>query len=101
MNPVGSLRISVDVKRAEGFEIVVDDRAITAYPGETVAAAMLCAGLRTTRSSALPGQPRGFFCGMGVCWECAVRIDGTRTERACMERVRPGIRVDTSLDGGP
>jgi len=91
----GDLRVNLDVARGEAMEILVDGVAILAYPGESIAAAMMAAGLRRTRGSSRRGEPRGFFCGMGVCWECAVRIDAARTERACMERVRPGMRVDT------
>lgn len=95
----GDLRVNLDVARGEAMEILVDGVAIRAYAGESIAAAMMAAGLRRTRGSSRRGEPRGFFCGMGVCWECAVRIDAARTERACMERVRPGMRVDTLAPG--
>ena len=95
MKHARSLRVDTDVARGEAMQIIVDGVAIPAHAGESVAAAMLAAGLRCTGRSVRRGEPRGFFCGMGVCWECAVVIDGVRTERACMQRVRPGMRVDT------
>src|SRR5258705_2554161 len=62
--------------------IEFEGRSIAARRGESVAAALTAAGvrgLRTTRS----GAERGIFCGMGVCQECLVEIDG-RPQRACM-----------------
>ena len=94
-------RIQRDVHRESAISLIVDGTTITAYPGESVAAALLAAGIRATRRSSLLAEPRGFFCGMGVCWECAVRIDGGRPRRGCMVRVRDGMRVDTGDIGGP
>jgi NADPH-dependent 2,4-dienoyl-CoA reductase/sulfur reductase-like enzyme len=68
-----------------------EDREIAASPGETVAAALLAAGettFRRTREDA----PRGPFCGMGVCFDCLVTIDG-ETARACLVPAKPGAVV--------
>lgn len=89
------LRVDADVERAPAFEIQVDGRAVTAHPGESVAAALLAAGVPATRRSVRRREPRAYFCGMGVCWECAVRVDGGRRERACMLEARPGMRIET------
>ena len=88
-------RIDLDVARGEPFEIVVDGVAVAAHAGETVAAVLLTIGVQGTRRSTQLGEPRGYFCGMGICWECVVHIDGDLLERACMQQVRPGMRVDT------
>ena len=68
-----------------------------AIEGETVAAALTAAGvtaLRRTRN----GEPRGVFCGMGVCHECLVTVDGRRAQRACMTKVRDGMVVGSHRD---
>lgn len=88
-------RIALDVKRGPPFDIVVDGVAVVAHAGESVAAALLAAGVSGLRRSVRLGETRGYFCGMGICWECVVHIDGGRLERACMQRVSPGMRVDT------
>ena len=75
-------------------EISFDSRSVPALEGETVAAALSASGilgLRTTRS----GQRRGVFCGMGICFECLVRIDGRPNQRACLTKVRGGMTVET------
>ena len=72
-----------------------DGESITAYEGETVAMALWAVGIRALRTSPKRGEDRGFFCGMGVCQECVVIIEGKRRE-SCMTLVRPGLAVQSS-----
>ena len=76
------------------FSFSVDGESVEARAGETVAAAMLAAGRRTIRRTAKRDEPRGLYCVMGVCWECAVLIDG-RIVRACAVPAAPGLAVET------
>lgn len=78
----------------EHVEIRIDGRAVRAPADGTVAAAMLNAGLWTFRQS-VSGQWRGPVCGMGICHECRVTIDGVAQRRACLEPVKPGMTVTT------
>jgi hypothetical protein len=64
------LRLDSNVERGRSVCITVDGQVIEAYEGETVAAAMLAAGRHTFRHTHPEGQPRGIFCGMGICYEC-------------------------------
>ena len=60
-----------------------DGAAVPVRPGDTVATALMRAGRiaqRVTRGD----NPRGLFCGMGVCHDCLVVIDGRAAQRACM-----------------
>ncbi len=69
-----------------------EGRDIDAREGQTVAAALSAAGelaLRETRT----GTARGVFCGMGVCQECLVTVDGMPNRRACLEPARDGAHV--------
>lgn len=72
--------------------IRVGDRSIAAHEGETVATALLAAGLRATRVSAVRGEPRGPLCLMGTCQDCTVEIDGA-VDLACQRFVRDGMVV--------
>jgi sarcosine oxidase subunit alpha len=92
---MADLRIA-SAPRGEKITIVVNGRACAAYAGESVHAALLAAGYRVLRNSQHTGQPRGFFCGMGVCYDCLVTIDGEPNQRACMTPVHDGmeIRID-------
>jgi predicted molibdopterin-dependent oxidoreductase YjgC len=87
-------RIEHDVRRPAPVTIEVDGEALAAYPGESLAAALLAAGRRAFRTTA-GGEPRGPFCNMGVCFDCLVEVDGEANVRACMTPVREGMRVGT------
>ena len=99
MNPASSFRRLEAA--APTVEIVVDGTPVSAAAGDTVAAALLAAGRRATRSTAVSGAPRGPFCMMGTCFECQVQIDGA-TVQACMTAVADGLVVRTirGLPGG-
>jgi predicted molibdopterin-dependent oxidoreductase YjgC len=85
--------------------LLVDGRAVTAAPGDSVAAALLAAGVSAFRHTARSGSARGPFCGMGVCFDCLVTVDGTPNRQACLVPVREGMRIETgggapALPGG-
>ena len=64
-----------------------DGREIEALPGETIAAALAAADIVAVRQ-ARSGAPRGPFCGMGVCFDCLVTVDGRPNQRACLDQGR-------------
>ena len=66
--------------------ITFDGIEIAARPGMTVAAALTAAGITTFRQTR-GGAARGLFCGMGVCQDCLVEIDGCPNQRACMAKI--------------
>jgi predicted molibdopterin-dependent oxidoreductase YjgC len=75
--------------------IYVDGRPVPAREGEPIAAALYANGIRTTRYSSLSGEPRGPFCMIGRCTECAMIVDGVPNVRTCLTPVREGMIVDT------
>ena len=70
-----------------------------AFLGETVAAVMLAGGEIATRTT-VGGVPRGIFCGIGVCFDCLVVVDGVPNTRACMTPVRDGMQVSRQSGWG-
>lgn len=74
--------------------IWIDDVEAQVAAGSTVAAALALVGDGVARRS-VSGEPRSPLCGMGVCHECRVEIDGMAQQRACMIAVRDGMRVRT------
>jgi predicted molibdopterin-dependent oxidoreductase YjgC len=74
--------------------IMIDGDPFEAASGSTVAAAILNSGGRTFRTS-VNGEPRAPVCGMGICFECRVKVDGVENVRSCMEAVREGMEVVT------
>lgn len=86
------------VQRGRKIRIVVNGRKISAYEGESVHAALTAAGLQNFRISKT-GEPRGVFCGMGICYECLVTIDNISDQRACMTLVKDGMEIITQVSG--
>ncbi len=78
----GSRRLPAGRVGSERFTFLADGVPVPAWPGESIAAALLAAG----RSPA-------YFCGMGVCRECTVVVDGEAGVRACMTPAAPGMKV--------
>jgi predicted molibdopterin-dependent oxidoreductase YjgC len=70
-----------------------DDRPIEARAGDSVAVALLAAGIVTTRTTTVSAAPRGPFCLMGACFECLAEVDGRANTQTCMTPVRDGMRV--------
>jgi sarcosine oxidase subunit alpha len=82
------------VKRGRAVNIWVNGETTRAYEGETVAAVLLGLGVRAFRRTE-SGVPRGPFCGMGVCYECLVTVDGVPNVRACQTYVIEGMHIET------
>lgn len=80
---------------SETVEIEIDGRRVAVAAGWSVAAALLDHGVSAFRVS-VRGEPRGPLCGMGICHECRVTIDGVPHRRACLVPVAGGMRVTTT-----
>ncbi|TDV57194.1 (2Fe-2S)-binding protein [Actinophytocola oryzae] len=70
-----------------------DGEDVTAVPGQSVGAALIAAGHRSWRTTRHAGAPRGVFCGIGICYDCLVVVNGTPNLRACLTEVRDGDEV--------
>lgn len=69
-----------------------DGKVISAASGDTIAAALLAAGVTATRHTPVNGSARAPFCMMGACYDCLVEIDGVAVQ-ACMTEALPGLQV--------
>ncbi|WP_082057163.1 (2Fe-2S)-binding protein [Psychromicrobium lacuslunae] len=76
-----------------------DGREIPFKPGESVAAALYRSGVKSWRITRENGRPRGLFCGIGVCFDCLITVDGERNQRACLVSAQEGLTLssDSSL----
>lgn len=72
-----------------------DGTAVPFTAGQSVGAALLAARVRSWRTTRQEGRPRGIFCGIGVCFDCLVTVDGVPNRRACMVRAERGLEVRT------
>ncbi|GAA0716492.1 (2Fe-2S)-binding protein [Dokdonella soli] len=73
--------------------LTVNGQPVEVPAGASVAAAVAHVTLQFRR--AVHGEPRAPLCGMGVCFECRVQVDGVAHVRACMTPARDGMRVQT------
>lgn len=82
-------------------EITVDGRELSAREGETIAAALIAAGIRVNRYTQKRHEPRGLFCAIGQCTDCVMVVNGIPNVRTCVTPVAPGMRIETqhSLEG--
>lgn len=80
------------LSRGPSVTVLLDGRPVTAHLGETVATVLFAEGIVSTRTTT-GGAPRGVFCGMGVCFDCLVVVDGVPNTRACMTWVREGMDI--------
>ena len=92
---VGEHPILGDMEGGRRVTIYVDGSPIEAREGEPVAAALYAVGIRTTRLSRHSGEPRGPFCMIGRCTECAMTVDGKPNVRTCLLPAREGMRIET------
>lgn len=72
-----------------------DGQALPGADDQSVAAALLAAGIASWRTTRVDGRPRGIFCGIGVCHDCLVTIDGDPNQRACLVRWQPGMVIES------
>ncbi|MCQ6555829.1 (2Fe-2S)-binding protein [Streptomyces sp. C10-9-1] len=81
-------------------ECTVDGEPLPFVPGQTLAAALVASGRIAWRTTRIGRRPRGVFCGIGVCFDCLVTVDGRSGQRACLVRARAGMTVTTGREDG-
>ena len=72
----------------------VNGRPVTVPAGTPVAVALAQAGEPRFRRS-IKGESRTPLCGMGVCFECRVMINGQPHRRSCQTACEEGMEVRT------
>lgn len=79
----------------KAVEITVDGKPIQAYEGEPILAAIFNAGIKINRYTVKRKEPRGLFCGIGQCTDCAMIVDGKANVRTCITPVKAGMVIKT------
>ena len=94
MNPTPGKAPASESKRAS-----YNGREITFAPGQSVAAALAANGVQAWRGTRREGRPRGLFCGIGICFDCLLTVDGLPNQRACLVEAAEGMCLE-GLDEG-
>lgn len=79
---------------SDEIQLRVNGKPVSVPGGTIVAAAVALAGETSFRTSVL-GRSRGPLCGMGICMECRVTINGQPQCRSCQTLCEPGMEVRT------
>ena len=65
--------------------------------GQSIAAAVINTGNLALRTTRFGEEPRSIFCGIGICFDCVVTIDGVANQRACLIEISSDMNVESSL----
>jgi aerobic-type carbon monoxide dehydrogenase small subunit (CoxS/CutS family) len=78
----------------EMVKLRVNGRPVEIAAGAMVSAAVAISGASRFRRS-VTGEPRAPLCGMGICFECRVTIDGRAHAKSCQIVCEDGMEVQT------
>lgn len=73
----------------------LDGRSVQGYENEPIAAALRSIGILTHRHTTKNNEPRGIFCAIGRCTDCAMVVDGKPNTRTCVTPLKEGMKVET------
>jgi len=90
----------LEFKKGEAITFQFDGETIEGYRGEPIAAALHAAGVRTLSHSRSYNRPRGFWCAIGNCSSCNMRVNGVPNVRTCVEPLQEGMIVETQTGRG-
>ncbi len=90
----------IEFPRGKKISFNFDGKTITAYQGETIAAALHASGIRVLSRSIKYQRPRGFFCAIGKCSSCMMEVDGIPNVKTCMVIAEEGMTVRTQTGWG-
>ena len=83
----------IDSQKIGMIKIYFEGELINAHKGQTVASALLEAGVKHFQNTTSRGSQRGPFCMMGVCFDCLVEIDEQPNQQACMVNVYQEMKI--------
>jgi hypothetical protein len=84
----------------ERLSVTIDGEQQSGLHGQTLAGLMMSHGRLAWRSTP-GGEQRGVFCGIGVCFDCLVVVNGQRDVRACQRRASDGDVIEFQHDSLP
>jgi len=85
----------LNFKRGKKVRFQFEGRWLEGFENESIAAALFASGVKTFGRSKRFGHPRGWFCGIGKCSSCLMRVNGIPNVRTCITPVREGTRIET------
>jgi len=71
-------------------------KPISCEEGQSIAAAMIAVGNRELRTTRFGDEPRSIFCGIGVCYDCVVVVNGVANQRSCLIEAKDAMKVEST-----
>lgn len=84
----------LEFKRGKKITFEFEGKLVEAYENESIAAALFASGVKVLSRSKRFNSPMGWFCGIGKCCSCMMRVDGIPNVRTCVVPVREGMQVE-------
>lgn len=90
----------LNLKRGALISFTYNGLQLEGYEGETIAAALHAAGIKTLSRSHENHRARGFFCAIGNCSSCLMEVNGKPSIRVCVEPLKDGMVINTQEGRG-
>lgn len=90
----------LEFNRGKEVSFKFHGRRLKGYENESIAAALFASGIRKFSESLQYRHPRGWFCGIGKCSSCLMRVNGVPNVRTCITPVREGMKVERQQGKG-
>jgi len=90
----------LDFKRGRSVRFQFEGKRIEGYENESIAAALFASGVKVFGKSKRFSHPMGWFCGIGKCSSCLIRVNGIPNVRTCITPVTEGMRVELQCRKG-
>jgi predicted molibdopterin-dependent oxidoreductase YjgC len=87
------------IRERRPIEVTIDGRKAQAFKGELVSTVLQAEGIVAFARKSTTGRLSGIYCGMGVCYECLVTIDGVPNVRACQTYASDQMAIETANRG--
>lgn len=98
MRIIKSHREQSKIQRGQPIQIMINGKPTKVFEGEMVVAVLLAERIHQFRQTNETKIPRELYCGMGICSECMVTVDGVKNFRTCQKPVVDGMEIETHIE---
>ena len=77
-----------------------NDKVFFGLEGDTIASALHAAGVTRLSESIKHHRPRGFYCAIGNCSSCYMRVNGKPNVKTCVEPLQENMVIQSQEGRG-
>ncbi len=90
----------IEFKKRKKIKFTFNGKEMYGYEGDTIASALHAAGVKVLGRSLFEKRPRGFYCAIGNCSSCLMKVNGEANVRTCITELEEGMVVETQIGKG-